>query len=109
MRDKDLYAQILGIKSPWQVSGVELALSEGKITVHVEQEEVVQHCCPTCGKVSPGYDSRKRKHCQPWRAKRRLVVPSSREAALFSRRALRQRENKVALPQMEWVDYRNPL
>ncbi len=32
---------------------------------------------------------------QPWRAKRRLVDPSSREAALFSRRALRQRENKV--------------
>ncbi|WP_419601099.1 hypothetical protein [Thiolapillus sp.] len=32
--------------------------------------------------------------CQPWRAKRRLVDPSSREAALFSRRALRQRENK---------------
>ena len=26
--------------------------------------------------------------CQPWRAKRRLVVTSSREAALFSRRAL---------------------
>ncbi|WP_294052644.1 transposase family protein [Thiolapillus sp.] len=61
MRDKDLYAQILGIKSPWQVSGVELALSEGEVTVHVEQEEGVQHCCPTCGKVSPGYDSRKRK------------------------------------------------
>ncbi|WP_305801632.1 site-specific integrase [Thiolapillus sp.] len=36
-------------------------------------------------------------HCQPWRAKRRLVDPSSREAALFSRRALRQRENKVGL------------
>ena len=35
--------------------------------------------------------------CQLWRAKRRLVVPSSREAALFSRRALRQRENKVGL------------
>ncbi|WP_294042118.1 transposase family protein [Thiolapillus sp.] len=61
MRDKDLYAQILGIKSPWQVSGVELALSEGEVTVHVEQEEGVQHCCPTCGEVSPGNDSRKRK------------------------------------------------
>ena len=61
MRDKDLYAQILGIKSPWQVSGVELALSEGEVTIHVEQEEGVQHCCPTCGEVSPGYDSRKRK------------------------------------------------
>ena len=35
--------------------------------------------------------------CQLWRAKRRLVDPSSREAALFSRRALRQRENKVGL------------
>ncbi len=35
--------------------------------------------------------------CQPWRAKRRLVDPSSSEAALFSRRALRQRENKVDL------------
>ncbi|WP_419633253.1 helix-turn-helix domain-containing protein, partial [Thiolapillus sp.] len=61
MRDKDLYAQILGIKSPWQVSGVELARSEGEVTIHVEQEEGVQHCCPTCGEVSPGYDSRKRK------------------------------------------------
>ena len=40
-----------------------------------------------------GYNLR----CQPWRAKRRLVDPSSREAALFSRRALRQRENKVGL------------
>ncbi len=35
--------------------------------------------------------------CQPWRAKRRLADPSSSEAALFSRRALRQRENKVGL------------
>ncbi|WP_374116351.1 hypothetical protein [Thiolapillus sp.] len=41
--------------------------------------------------------ARKYRRCQPWRAKRRLVVPSSREAALFSRRALRQRENKVGL------------
>ncbi|MBL3619396.1 MAG: V-type ATP synthase subunit I, partial [gamma proteobacterium endosymbiont of Lamellibrachia anaximandri] len=33
--------------------------------------------------------------CQPWRAKRRLVVPGSREAALLTRRALRQRGSKV--------------
>ncbi|MEE9357951.1 hypothetical protein [Candidatus Vondammii sp. HM_W22] len=38
MRDKDLYAQILGIKSPWQVSSVELTLSEGEVTVYVEQD-----------------------------------------------------------------------
>ncbi len=61
MRDKDLYAQILGIKSPWQVSGVELILSKGELTVHVEQEAGAKQCCSTCGQISPGYDSRKRR------------------------------------------------
>ncbi len=61
MRDKDLYAQILGIKSPWQVSGVDLDVPEGEVTVQVAQEEGVRSCCPTCGKESPGYDSRTRR------------------------------------------------
>ena len=34
-------------------------------------------------KIDSAFDNR----CQPWRAKRRLVVPSSREAALLTRRA----------------------
>ncbi|RLJ19553.1 hypothetical protein DJ031_07840 [bacterium endosymbiont of Escarpia laminata] len=37
------------------------------------------------------------RRCQPWRAKRRLVVPGSREAALLTRRALRQRGSKVGI------------
>ena len=61
MRDKDLYAQILGIKSPWQVSGVDLNVAGGEVTVQVEQEKGVKSCCPTCGKESPGYDSRPRR------------------------------------------------
>lgn len=61
MRDKDLYAQILGIKSPWHVSGVDLNVPEGEVTVQVEQEEGVMSCCPNCGKESPGYDSRTRR------------------------------------------------
>ena len=61
MRDKDLYAQILGIKSPWHVSDVELKVPEGEVTVHVEQEDGVMSCCPTCGQESPGYDSRRRR------------------------------------------------
>lgn len=61
MRDKDLYAQILGIKDPWQVTGVELGLSEGEVTVHIEQEKGTNQYCPTCGMVSPGYDTRTRK------------------------------------------------
>ncbi len=58
MRDKELYAQILGIKSPWQVSRVELALSAGEVTVHVDQEPDARQYCPICARVSPGYDSR---------------------------------------------------
>jgi transposase len=61
MRDKDLYAKILGIKSPWQVSSVELSVSEGAVTVHVEQKKGAKLCCPTCGSISPGYDSRTRR------------------------------------------------
>ena len=61
MRDKDLYAQILGIKSPWQVSSVELALSEGEVTIHIEQEKGTKPCCPTCGMAAPGYDLRTRR------------------------------------------------
>ena len=61
MRDKDLYAQILGIKSPWQVVDVELSVSKGEVTVQVEQEAGAKSCCPSCGKASPGYDSRRRR------------------------------------------------
>ena len=61
MRDRDLYAQILGIKSPWRVSSIELAFSEGEVLVHVEPASGARQCCPTCGKDSPGYDSRPRR------------------------------------------------
>ena len=61
MRDNELYAQILGIKSPWQVTQVELALINGEVAVHVEQAKDAQPCCPTCGRPSPGYDSRTRR------------------------------------------------
>ncbi len=45
MRDVDLYSQILRIKSPWQVSDVEVDMRQGEVTVHVERE-------------APGYDTR---------------------------------------------------
>ena len=61
MRDKDLYAQILGIKRPWQVSDVGLSQSAGEVTIRVEQEPGGKQCCPTCGEDSPGYDSRTRR------------------------------------------------
>nr|WP_308317648.1 type I restriction-modification system subunit M N-terminal domain-containing protein [Thiolapillus sp.] len=37
--------------------------------------------------LQQGFRFIENERCQPWRAKRRLVVPSSREAALLTRRA----------------------
>ena len=36
MRDKDFYAQILGITYPWFVGEVKLQLQEGEVTVYLE-------------------------------------------------------------------------
>lgn len=60
MRDKELYTQILGIRSPWQVADVELSVEAGEVKVYVEQEPGAAQCCPKCGKVRPGYDRRRR-------------------------------------------------
>lgn len=60
MRDKELYTQILGIRSPWQVADVELSVEAGEVKVYVEQESGAEQCCPKCGKARPGYDRRRR-------------------------------------------------
>lgn len=61
MRDKDLYQQILGIRSPWQVTDVELALAAETVTVHVALEPGSELVCPECGRACPGYDRRERR------------------------------------------------
>lgn len=60
MRDKDLYARILGIQSPWRVSDVELHLEAGEVQVFVGAEPAAYRC-PSCSKECPGYDSRQRR------------------------------------------------
>ena len=59
MRDRDLYAQILGITSPWHVSDVRLDMPAGTVEVVVEHRG--QACCPQCGTACPGYDTRLRR------------------------------------------------
>ena len=61
MRDKDLYARILGIESPWQVASVDLRLVEGEVVVSVIYGLDEAHTCPQCGASGPGYDSRSRR------------------------------------------------
>lgn len=61
MRDKELYAQILGITSPWIVREVELALPAGEVIVHLDRDSSFKLTCPICGEASPGYDTRPRR------------------------------------------------
>lgn len=60
MRDTDLYAQILGLHAPWQVTRVDLDRVAGSVTVEVAACEDATFSCPTCGKPAPGYDRRRR-------------------------------------------------
>jgi len=60
MHDKDLYAAILGIRSPWSVSSVELDAKSEQVSVLIEARAGSAFVCPTCGQPSPGYDTRRR-------------------------------------------------
>ena len=58
MTDNDLYQQILGLTSPWRVSGVELLLDQDEVLVHVVHDPSLgKALCPECQTASPSYDS----------------------------------------------------
>lgn len=61
MKDKDLYAQILGITYPWLVRDMELRLQANEVIIQLELASGCALTCPLCGKVAPGYDSRRRR------------------------------------------------
>jgi transposase len=61
MRDKELYAEILGIRKPWFVEDVELRLKDGEVLVKFSLPSDAELACPECGERSPRYDSRKRR------------------------------------------------
>lgn len=62
MRDTDLYSQILGLRTPWEVSQVQLDRPGRQVTVRVVAQDG-NFVCPRCGKPSAGYDKR----LQRWR------------------------------------------
>jgi transposase len=61
MRDRAVWRDLLGLRAPWRVRDVELALGEGEVRIFVEVEAGAKLACPTCGKTSPGYDARERR------------------------------------------------
>ena len=48
MQDKELYQQILGLKSPWSVREVELDVANSEIRVNVTHPRGAKFCCPEC-------------------------------------------------------------
>ena len=57
MRDKELYAQILGIQKPWKVTKVDLDRETQVVEVFLERGKHPPLECPECGEPSSGYDS----------------------------------------------------
>lgn len=61
MDETTLYEKILGISPPWFVSGIEFISPDKTVEVHVDLEDGVALCCPTCGQPVPRYDKRARR------------------------------------------------
>lgn len=61
MRDTDLYARILGVESPWEVTDVELRVGAGEVEVKVRYSSSEPALCPECGAKAKRYDTRQRR------------------------------------------------
>jgi len=61
VQDHQLYAQILGLTDPWQVTGVALDDHTGTIEVAVSHSGAHPLSCPSCQQSRPGYDRRPRR------------------------------------------------
>lgn len=60
MHDRDLYAKLLGIETPWFVREVEARLDVREVEVLISYGETAEATCPVCGVVCGRYDSRTR-------------------------------------------------
>lgn len=62
MQDHELYAQILGIRTPWQVDKVELRLAGGEVHVHLTHDPGLLCPCPECGPLYDHQPERRWRH-----------------------------------------------
>jgi transposase len=61
VQSREVFEQLLGIRKPWFVSEVDLALKNREVRVTVDLDESAILVCPTCGNPCPGYDRRERR------------------------------------------------
>jgi transposase len=76
MRDTELYAQILGVTAPWQVTGVRMESAENRILVELTYDPDARTPCPECGKAVKKHDRRRRewRHLDTCQLETRLVA-----------------------------------
>ena len=60
MRDHELYAAILGVQLPWQVTSVALDPKAEEVRVLIAAVAGTRFPCPQCQSPCPGYDTRRR-------------------------------------------------
>ncbi len=60
VRDRDLYAKLLGIEDPWYVRDVDPRLEDKEVEIFISLDERAELACPLCGARSSRYDARKR-------------------------------------------------
>ena len=59
MTDNELYRQLLGLSAPWQISQVDLNVTEQEVRVHVAYDLAqAPLLCPACGQAGSCYDLR---------------------------------------------------
>jgi transposase len=61
VQDRDLYARILGLTAPWEVTDVKLDAKGGEVCVTVAHRSRADLQCPDCKKPCRGYDSTARR------------------------------------------------
>jgi transposase len=61
VRDRELYARILGVSEPWVVADVELDTAGRSVLVKLGRRDDAALSCPECGQTGPGYDTQPRR------------------------------------------------
>jgi transposase len=61
VRDRDLYAKILGLAEPWVVTDVVLDVKAQTVVVQLGRRAGATLACPECGQTCPGYDAQPRR------------------------------------------------
>lgn len=60
MEIEEHYSQLLGVHTPWSISGVDLNIQEHKVDIQIDYEDV-EGPCPECGAMSPKHDLRNKR------------------------------------------------